>query len=350
MQISIPSCIILLLISPQESPFEVSLLGEKSFSSSSPTLANPYRDGRAGFTYPGANTTLSFANGSTSVYQTMARIPGNFTGVINGETAFQKFCTNPTVVQAAQPAAPTFKPGDALNNTLTLKGFPKAQVIASDGSASGYYLKSQANSDVGVLFLPGFEPNTPAEFQAVIQTMLAEMRRDGKTKLIIDLQGNGGGIIVNGFDAFRQLFPQTQDIMFARQRIQPVYSTLVDVTTQRFANFSAERAPTATDNDLLTIDQSLSHFNINFDLTQNRTKFTSKVQKFGPVQVNGDQMSDLQQWNWDDPFLTSNQLTGAGMDVTGYGARKNFTQPFPPENIVMVIHRTCAFRRKFISY
>jgi C-terminal processing protease CtpA/Prc len=62
--------------------------------------------------------------------------------------------------------------------------------------------------------------------QAVIQTMIAEMRRDGKTKLIVDLQGNGGGVILNGFDAFRQLFPQTQDVMFARQRMQPEYVAL----------------------------------------------------------------------------------------------------------------------------
>lgn len=60
--------------------------------------------------------------------------------------------------------------------------------------AAGYYLNGTANKDVGVLSFNSFEPNTPAEFQAVVQTMLAEMKRDGKTKLIIDLQGNGGGM------------------------------------------------------------------------------------------------------------------------------------------------------------
>lgn len=325
---------------------EDSLLGEICsipLGPQSRMLTWPYRDGRAGFTYPGANTTITFANDSISVFQTMARIPGNFTGVTNGESAFQRFCTNPTAVTAAPaPAAPTFKPGQALNNSLVLKNFPKAQVIASDGSASGYYLKSQANSDVGVIFLPSFEPNTPAEMQAVIQTMIAEMKRDGKTKLIIDLQGNGGGIILNGFDAFRQLFPQTQDVMLARQRVQPIYSALAEVTTQRFANFSAAKAPTTTDNDLKTIDQSLSHFNINFDLAQNRTKFTSFPEKFGPNTVNGDQVTNLQQWDWGDPFLTSNEVIGAGMTVTGYGNRQNFTQPFAAQDIVLLYDGVCA--------
>jgi hypothetical protein len=84
----------------------------------------------------------------------MAQVRGNFTGVTNGESAFQKFCTNP-IPAAVAPAAPTptFKPGDALQNNLVLKGFPKSQVIASDGSAAGYYLTNSSNTDVGVISL-----------------------------------------------------------------------------------------------------------------------------------------------------------------------------------------------------
>jgi hypothetical protein len=47
-------------------------------------------------------------------------------------------------------------------------------------------------------------------------------------------------------------------------------------------------------------------------------------------------VTNLQQWNFNDPLLTTNETTGTGMDVTGYGARKNFTQPFAAENIAMV--------------
>lgn len=295
--------------------------------------ADEYRDGRAGFTYPGPNTTLTFANGTTVVYKTMALIPGNFSGVTDGESAFQKFCTNPVAVQATTPAPPPFQPGDAVNNTARLKGYPIAQVSSSDGQISGYYLKSQANSDVGVISMNSFEPNTPAEFQAVIQTMLAEMKRDGKTKLVVDLQGNGGGIVVNGYDSFRQLFPKTQDVLLSRQRVGPVYSTLAQLTSARFANFSVA---TSSDLDINQIEQAEQHFNANVDLNQNLTKFKSFTEKFGPFAVNGDQMSGLQNQDWNDPIVTINQTTGAGMDITGYRSRTNFTQPFPAENIVMV--------------
>lgn len=184
------------------------------------------------------------------MYQTKARVLGNFTGVVDGESAFQKFCTNqPTVSTGTSAPVPVFTPGSAVNRTARVKGFPVPQVISSDLSVAGYYLKSAGNTDVGVISLPSFEPNTPAEMQAVIQTMLAEMKRDGKTKLIVDLQGNGGGIILNGYDAFRQLFPQTQEIVMARQRVQPGLTALATESSARTANFSA----TTSDIDTLSL-------------------------------------------------------------------------------------------------
>lgn len=197
-------------------------------------------------------------------------------------------------------------------------------------------MKSAANSDVGVLSLSSFEPNTPAEFQAVVQTMFADMKRDGKTKLIVDLQGNGGGVILNGFDTFRQLFPQTQDVMLARQRVQPAFNSLATIISAISANV------TNSTTDDTSIGLSEDHLNFRFDLDQSRAKFPNFAAKFSPTSFNGDNYTSLQQWNWEDPLLTSSETTGAGMDVTGYGARKNFTQPFPAENIVMLYDGVCA--------
>ncbi|KAJ5038288.1 uncharacterized protein L3040_007155 [Drepanopeziza brunnea f. sp. 'multigermtubi'] len=296
-------------------------------------------DGRYGFYYPGPNTTLTFANGTTTTYQTQALVPGNFSGVTDGATAFQRFCVPPVATApqdspANQAPAPMFRAGDPTSNNTRLKGYPIAQVSSSDGQISGYYLP---NSDVGVIAMNSFEPDVPAEFQAVMQTMLAEMKRDGKTKLVVDLQGNGGGIVVNGFDAFRQLFPTTQDQVFARQRSGPTYATLTQTVSDQFANFTVQGS-----SDFTRISLFQSAFNVGFDLNQNRTAFSSLAEKFGPYPINGDQFSGLQQNNFEDPDFTSSETTGAGMDVTGYGARKNFTQPFPAANIVMLYDGTCA--------
>ena len=100
----------------------------------------------------------------------MGIVRGDFEGVTDGESAFQKFCgqANTTAPATPPPSDSTFTPGTALNLSLILKGFPKPQVITSDGTASGSYLNSARNSDVAVLFLNSFSPQTPAEFQAVI--------------------------------------------------------------------------------------------------------------------------------------------------------------------------------------
>ncbi|KAI9050054.1 hypothetical protein LZ554_006199 [Drepanopeziza brunnea f. sp. 'monogermtubi'] len=302
-------------------------------------------DGRYGFYYPGPNTTLAFANGMTKTYQTQALVPGNFSGVTDGATAFQKFCAPPVATAPQASPAPAnqalapmfragFRAGDPTNNNVRLKGYPIAQVSSSDGQISGYYLP---NSDVGVIAMNSFEPNTPAEFQAVMQTMLAEMKRDGKTKLVVDLQGNGGGIVVNGFDAFRQLFPTNQDQVLARQRYGPTYATLTQTVSDQFANFTVKGSM-----DFTRVSLFQSAFDVGFDLNQNRTAFSSRAEKFGPNPINGDQFSGLQQNNFEDPNFTSDETTGAGMDITGYGARKNFTQPFPAANIVMLYDGTCA--------
>jgi hypothetical protein len=42
------------------------------------------------------------------------------------------------------------------------------------------------------------------------------------------------------------------------------------------------------------------------------------------------------RWNLNDPLTTRNATYGLGSDVTGYGSRTNFTQPFAAENIILV--------------
>lgn len=47
-------------------------------------------DSRAGLHYPGPNTTIKFANGSTLVIPTVARVGGNLTGITDGESVYRK--------------------------------------------------------------------------------------------------------------------------------------------------------------------------------------------------------------------------------------------------------------------
>lgn len=103
-----------------------------------------------------------------------------------------------------------------------------------------------------------------------------------------------------------------------------------------------DRAGANGSSDPNTLALSENHLNFRFDLDKNRQKFTSFSEKFGPMSLDGDSFTALQQWNFNDSLITSNETTGAGMDVTGYGSRINFTQPFPAENIVMLYDGVCA--------
>lgn len=47
-------------------------------------------DSRQGLIYPGPNTTIQFANGSKIVVPTVARVVGNLTGIIDGESVYRK--------------------------------------------------------------------------------------------------------------------------------------------------------------------------------------------------------------------------------------------------------------------
>lgn len=143
----------------------------------------------------------------------MARVIGNFSGVIDGESFYQKFCTGPapTAPSNSTPTVPTLPP----TATTTAHGYPTPVVISSDQQVSGYFLDDDpAYEDVAVLSMVSFEPNFPVEFQSVIQTLISDAKAAGKTKLVIDLSSNGGGIILTGYDAFRQLFPQIVSKIF----------------------------------------------------------------------------------------------------------------------------------------
>lgn len=147
-------------------------------------------------------------------------------------------------------------------------------------------------------------------------------------------------MILNGYDTFRQLFPKTTQQMFSRQRVHDTYTAFAQITSDRSANFSTSRT---SGESLDLIDVAEDHYNYRFDLNQQGQPFQSFNDKFGGVKLNGDVYSALQQWNFSDPLLTSNATTGAGMDVTGYGSRQNFTQPFLAENIVMVCASSLSF-------
>ncbi|KAE8354716.1 hypothetical protein BDV28DRAFT_155975 [Aspergillus coremiiformis] len=317
-----------------------SLFFSKPFAAGTPGFDGYFSgSARYGYIYPGAETTIGFVNGTRRVYRTTAQIQRNFTGVTDGQSMYEKFCTGPTsttTTTTTTSAAPQSTTPAAIKATPA-PGYPDPEVISSDNVVSGYFLNSDRNSEVAVLSMLSFEPDTPAEFQAVLETFLRQAKAAGKTKLIVDLSANGGGYILQGYDTFRQLFPNIVQDGYTRFRHTEAFTT--------FANQFAAVLPKVFNPDTATSDEIQmyeSPMNYRYDLNLTNQPFTSIEEKLGPHEYNGDEFTSIIRWNLEDPLTTTNDTFGVGMEISGYGSRRNFTQPFAAEDIIMLYDGYCA--------
>lgn len=286
--------------------------------------------GRGGMIYVGPETKIRFLNGTEKTYENYAEIYGNWKGVIDGPSAYEKFCTGPKAYNPADD-------DDFLieRDTGYAHGYPIPKGISSDKQISGYFLDDDpAFADVAVLSMLSFEPNFPAEFQSVIEKFISDAKAAGKTKVVIDLSGNGGGIILNGYDAFRQFFPTIQQDGFSRFREHDAFNIMSKQISNFTAGISLETASTSQ------IVASQSVLDYRFDLNQTNQNFLTYDDKFSPRKFRGDDFTSLLRWNLTDPLLTTSTQWGLGMSITGYGTRQNFKQPFAAEDIIMVCCHT----------
>ncbi|CAG8953320.1 hypothetical protein HYFRA_00003528 [Hymenoscyphus fraxineus] len=288
--------------------------------------------GRGGMIYAGTETSIEFSNGTERTYENYAEIYGNWKGVVDGPSAYDKFCTGPKAYDPADDE--DFVIG---RDTGYAHGYPVPKGISSDKQISGYFLDDDpAFADVAVLSILSFEPYFPAEFQSVIEKFISDARAAGKTKVVIDLSGNGGGIILNGYDAFRQFFPSIVQDGFSRFREHDAFN----IMSKQISNFTAGMSLETASTSQIVASQSVLDYR--FDLNQTNQNFLTYDDKFSPHTFQGDEFTSLLRWNLTDPLLTTSTQWGLGMSISGYGSRQNFEQPFAAEDIVMVYDGYCA--------
>lgn len=227
----------------------------------------------------------------------------------------------------------TGEPGQA-----ALIGYPDPSIVATDNSIAGYYLTGAGFEDVAILSALNFAPQDPAEFQHIVEEFCIEATKAGKTKLIIDLSANGGGYILQGYDLFRQFFPKIVQDGYSRMRQNDVLLEAAKIFSDATGG---DFNPHTSDNETL-ISMAEIFLNYRFDLNIDNKHFQSLDEKFGPHVAKGQTNTNLFRWDLDNPLTTTNKTFGMGIEITGYGTRKNFTQPFKPENIVMLTDGFCA--------
>lgn len=335
--------------------------------------------------YQGSSTVVTFANGTTRKILTFATTQQSFSGVVDGASFFRKFCSgmiptsssaipsgsafpskravassfslfpsfsafpsgNPSgvpsfsafpsasaPVSASGPAIPvlstqvSYSPVPSQTIVPALPAFPKAWVAASDFSVACYF--PQNSADLAVLSVPTFEPTSDVEFPDIIRQCLATANKKGKSKLIIDLRGNGGGTVLLAFDFFKQLFPTMEPYQTTNFRAFPLFNDIGQTVTEYYESDNHGRE--TMKNNFASI------FNVDDELNKMNEQFPSWEAFYGPVHTHGDTFTNLIRYNLSDPFQTS------GVAISGYGNLTDIIpkQTFEAGNIVMLQDGACA--------
>jgi hypothetical protein len=334
----------------------------------------------------GDYTTVKHKNGTVLEYLNSAIIAaGALDDIEDGESLFTRFCNlgppqtsskkRSNRLERYQPNPTKNKRGAAFRDELLRKsevatkvkrqnaqttaiGYPPAETLHSEGVIGGYYLSGSGYDDVAVLSVPSFQPmgeDGVPEFQDLIGAFLKSAKSAGKTKLVIDLRGNGGGRVYLGYDLFKQLFPSMDPYGASRFRANEAFDLVGQLMTDALKDFSYDDAvkdfeQNGFDSNLASAWKSI--FNYRLPLNVDNENFTSWQDYFGPHDHNGDKFTTPARWDLLNFF--SDDLN---MDITGYRTRAGDlekTQAFDAKNIVLLqdggCGSTCAVFSEFAKF
>ncbi|KAF2711129.1 peptidase S41 family protein-like protein [Pleomassaria siparia CBS 279.74] len=287
--------------------------------------------GRGRFVYPGETTTLKFANGTEYTMHNYARVLQSFRNINSGEDlAKQWFFFGASVAEAQSVSTQA--------ESAAMPGYPQPVFAGPSNLINAFYIDTPGYEEYAVLQVPNFVGDSSAEtgFQQVTQKFLPKAVADGKTKLIIDVQANGGGTILQGYDMFKQLFPSLDPYGANRFRAHEA----IDLIGQSFSEY-ASKYPRSLNQTSSVKQVQGSFFDYHSDMTVDGKPWSSWAEKFGPVETNGDKYTSTGRWNLNDPLIPWNS---GGINITGYGPLANVSNasPFKPENIVILTDGYCA--------
>lgn len=292
--------------------------------------------GRGAYVYPGAETTLTFENGTTTSYENYARVLQDFMGVNTGEDLYITYLDPPPVTTSTTVAtAPT-------PTSTPAPGYPAPVLRQENNLIGGYYLDAAGYEDIAVLSVPSFVGLGSAEetFQQVATDFIAAAVAAGKTKLVIDVSANGGGTILQGYSLFKNLFPALDPYGATRFRAHQAFDIIGEVVSE-VAGPVYPWNYTATDPTDIVLDDFLgSPFDYRADVDIDGQPFQSWPEKYGPHEYNGDNFTSIIRWNLSDPTT----IYTSGIIVDGYQNRSAIplAMPFAASDIVILYDGYCA--------
>ncbi|OLN83741.1 hypothetical protein CCHL11_08739 [Colletotrichum chlorophyti] len=273
---------------------------------------------------------IEFSNGTNVTVVNTARLLANFSGITSGEDVHQRFEVPRNGAReegVADERVTGFVP--------ELEAYPEPFVVHEDKYVSGYLFNDSSLEDTAVLAVnmfitQNFDPSRdgnlsitesilrdPLDFVRVVGEFAETSRSQNKSKLIIDLQGNPGGLITNVMALYATLFPEVaqEGHMNLRARAHPAFAWLGKSFEEQGADLNSMQYPIGWAG---YIDEDLKNF-------------TSWEDFYGPEEINGEEYTNIHQ---------PRDVLYAREGIPGYW---EVPKPwFKPEDTIIVTDGHCA--------
>ncbi|KAK1985706.1 peptidase S41 family protein [Colletotrichum cereale] len=261
---------------------------------------------------------VEFTNGTDYTDELVAVVPADLVPFIGSPESIHSAVEIPPTAAptSTNAASSTFMSSTETPTPTQIPGYPLPIAKHASDWISGYFLDGSGYEDTAVLAILSFAPSEItsangtfelAEAKRVVDDFLKKSKTAGKTKLIIDVQANGGGFVAAGFQLYNQLFPETTDIwdgsrLRAHDALNAIGLTAQKVSPEILADFN----------------------NAFFD--EDLKPYESWQALYGPELIGGQNVTNLLRYNQSD-FLSFQSIE---------------KQLFESQNIVIVSDGACA--------
>lgn len=268
-----------------------------------------------------------YGNGTVKSHPNHAVLRQDLTGISNGRQLHLAYEIPALKDSKASKEAADKKPSNspAPINKRTVPGYPVPVVKHYNDYIAGYFMTGTDYKDIAVLSIYSFSPKGSAkktdtefsEFRRVIRKFIEEARREKRTKLIIDLQANGGGMLHMAYELYRNLFPKSEPFDGTRIRATDAYNIIGN-----------EDYGTRRERDT-----------VNNPLDKNLKRFQDWAALWGPVDAKEDKVTNLLRYD----FKSNTTVGEPGFYVSGYGTNDKAPKPhFKGKNTIIVTDGFCA--------
>jgi hypothetical protein len=275
----------------------------------------------------------TFENGTTFSWDFVASVLANFSSVTSGEDFYHQIVAPTTVSPPASTPPPEATPSTAPHREAPYPDDPAVVQVGllnnEQSWITGYLLKE---ASIGVLSIPGFDSTSENanHFSEAVGEFIDKSKAAGMKKIVIDLQGNGGGSALLAYDTFARFFPTTTPFGGVRMRATDLLNKVGEF-------ISDAKIPTTLSATYL--------------LDADGVPFKSWNESYGPDQIHGDKFTHIvsfatlessprlmviqqRRYNLSNAVFDETTL---GAIVYGYGnLSTNIPDPYAAEDILMV--------------